>query len=307
MAGEIKPRTKCLWWFVPIALAVLVIVLCVGSSGPGRISARLIGRTLDQTGQVHIVYEIRNGTSSTLELRITDLQERHGKTGWWKVRDRWPAVWYPDQFIEKTSGVVQNPDQVFLGRGSAVRLEILAPWSPSQGLAVRGKLWHIKIERKVVTEARSFTSRAGLPRRWLMWPKPGLTDLPEAELADVALSAAPPSPETSVPRGPPALPTAWPRSEQILPVGAIVLRQLDLQRVLDIYADLAGAPLEIDPRVRVLNAQITYESTQSLARSDAIRLLGQAMQDQAGIVIKPSGKDRIEVRLDEKPKGNPIR
>jgi len=303
-----KAQTKFLWLLVPAAaLAVLLIVVCVGSSGPGRISARLVGRTLDPTGQVHIVYEITNGTSSTLELRITELQERHERTGWWDVRDRRPSVWLPAQFIEKTAGVVQNPDQVFLGGGSAVRLEFLAPRSPGQGLAVRGKLWHIKIERKVVTEARSLASRFGLPRRWLMLPKPGVTDLPEAELADFALSAAPPSPETSVPLGPPALPIAWPRSEQILPAGAIVLRQTNLRRVLDIYADLAGAPLEIDPRVRDLNAQIRFESTQSLSRSDAIRLLGQAMQDQAGIVIKPTAKNRIEVRLDEQPKEIPIK
>jgi len=84
-------------------------------------------------------------------------------------------------------------------------------------------------------------------------------------------------------------------------------RPTDLQKVLEIYADLAGAPLDIEPRVRELNAQISFGSTQSLSRSDAIRLLGQAMQDQAGIVIQPTAKNRIEVTLDDQPKKNPIR
>ena len=140
-----------------------------------------------------------------------------------------------------------------------------------------------------------------------MRPKPGLVDLPEAELNAAALPATRPAPIATIPQGTAAPALASQASEEILPASSIILRQASLRMVLDIYADLAGARLEIDPRVRELNAQISLETTQSLTRSDAARVLEQAMQQQAGLDIKRSEKKYIEVTLDERAKTKPIR
>jgi hypothetical protein len=73
----------------------------------------------------------------------------------------------------------------------------------------------------------------------------------------------------------------------MLPAGCITLRYSELRTVLDIYAELTDVRLEIDPRVRALNAKVSLETTQALARPDAVRLLEQALRQQAGVAVKP--------------------
>ena len=137
-----------------------------------------------------------------------------------------------------------------------------------------------------------------------MWPKPGLIDLPEAELAAVTSPAKTPTPPEIVVQGSAAVPVGAQGAEELLPPGGIRFRQTGLQMVLDIYADLAQARLEIDPRVRALNARISLETTQALSRADAVRLLERAINEQAGVAFKRSQKDGIEVTLEEGAKTN---
>jgi hypothetical protein len=294
-------KTKWLWLLAPLALVVLAAALFRGSGAPGQVSARLVGRTFDSSGQAHIVYEITNGTSSAIDLSVSVLEAHHERTGWWDVYG-WPTAWR----MERTAGVAQNPGRATLHARSAAQLEILPPRFRSEGSALRGKVWHIKMEGKTAKQLRSIASRLGLPSRWLMWPKPGLADLPEAELAAAALPAAMP-PVATVPQGTPAPPIASQPSGDILPAGCIKLHDVDLRTVLDIYAELADGRLEIDPRVRALNAKLSLETTQALARAGAVRLLEQALRQQAGVAVRRSETNCIEVTLDERPKGESAR
>ena len=48
-------KTKWPWLLVPVALVVLATALCRSSTRAGPVSARLVGRSLDPDGQVHLV------------------------------------------------------------------------------------------------------------------------------------------------------------------------------------------------------------------------------------------------------------
>src|SRR5438067_2581988 len=179
-------KAKWLWLLIPVALTVLAAALCRSPGGGGPISARFVGQTLDSTGRVHVVYEVTNGTSSAIDLWTSLLEERHERTGWWDV-DKWSVNlsggsdgWLTAWHLEKRDGVAKSARQLTLNAGRAAQLTILAPRLTGNGSAVRGKLWQIKLEGRAVTQVRSIASHLGLPRRWLMWPKPGLIDLPEA-------------------------------------------------------------------------------------------------------------------------------
>src|SRR5438105_11434846 len=194
-------KKKWPWLLVAVALALLVGALRRSSSEVGKISARLVRQTFDPTGQVHLVYEVTNGTRNAIEVRTSVLEEHHERTGWWEMPDRWLTEWH----IEKNAGIVQSPHQVTLHAGFTAQLEIFpvgggGPRYFSNRSAVRGKLWHIKIERRAVRQVRSIASRLGLPPRWLMRPKPGLVDLPEAELDATALPATTAAPVATIPQ-----------------------------------------------------------------------------------------------------------
>src|SRR4051794_18775767 len=87
-------KTKWPWLLVPVALAAIAAALSRGSSDGGQISARLASRTLDPSGQIHIVYDVTNGTSSPMDVRASGLQQHQERTGWWDVADAWPTGWH---------------------------------------------------------------------------------------------------------------------------------------------------------------------------------------------------------------------
>lgn len=290
-------KTKWLWFLALIALLGLALILWRESSGLGQVSARFVGRTVDSAGQVHIIYEITNETRSTIGVSVSTLEAYHERTGWWDLRGMWPAVWR----IEKSAGIAQNTYQPTLFARSAALLEIVQPPFWREGSAVRGRVWHLRIESGAVTQLRSIALRLGLPTHRLMWPRPGFIELPETALAVAAQPAAPP--HLAAPAlQPTSAPIALQPSEEVLPAGSIKFISAPLRSVLDIYAAIADVRLEIDSRVRTLNAEITLQPTQSLTRSDVVRLFERTLEQQAGLSIRRLQSNRVAVTLDEGPR-----
>jgi hypothetical protein len=80
------------------------------------------------------------------------------------------------------------------------------------------------------------------------------------------------------------------------PPGSLWLSGLGFPQVLDVYADLTQCELSIEPRVRELTAKIGYTNTTALKRNDVIAQLERALRDQAGVIVKHKGANRIAVR-----------
>ena len=308
-------KTKWLW-IVGAAALVVVAVLGVLGAGAGtsrKASVLSVVRTQDPNGQFHIVYEITNTTSGTIELELISLETHHKRTGWWEVYG-WPTSWH----IDKTAGRARGIKSVTLHQFSSAKLDVLPPQFHREGVALRGKLQQIQVDSPAAKRLRRLANRLHLTVPGLVVPRPVLVDLSAVELpmasgptrvpgpvpALVAAPAQMPSPVDGVAGNAMGSQSPVSGSEMILPAGCIRFVEADLRTVLGIYAELANAQLEIDSPVRKLATRITVENTQAVTRSQAVELLEKALREQAGVNVKPLGANRISVgcgNLTQKP------
>jgi len=287
-------RTR-VWWFVLLALILATAVIVVAPGKTGGISVRQVVRTNEARGQAHVSFEIANETHSPLEFMIVAFESRHERTGWWPVSGK--KTWY----LEPTAGHLQSDGlRGSLNAQSAGQLEFVPSWIPHfrgdiDRLPTRVRIKYGKVEGQFLVTLKSLGRRLGLPRQWLkpiatVWIAP-----PETP----ATPAHPPPPAVVPVRVPPEVPVPVPSppSEQKFAASLIRLQNTDLQTVLDIYADLAGAQLEIDPPVRERQSRVTLETTEPLTRTEAVHLMEKALQEQAGLMATHLDNKRIALRI----------
>lgn len=86
-----------------------------------------------------------------------------------------------------------------------------------------------------------------------------------------------------------------PATETLL-AGSISFWGLGVSQVLEIYATLARCELDVAARVRKSAATIGYTNLTALTRAEAIAQLEDAMREQAGVLVKRQGLNRLAVR-----------
>ena len=89
------------------------------------------------------------------------------------------------------------------------------------------------------------------------------------------------------------------RSDAVIGPGLIDFRNAELSQVLQVYSELAGAQVDTSQIKNLPPLLILFRNKQALTRSEAVRLLEQALLDQAG--IKASYPDGKHVRLFRSP------
>ena len=245
-----------------------------------------------------MVYRLTNETSSPLNLSVWRIEGRHEKTGWWEINTR--SIW---QF---ETNAAQSPDMM-LNASSTLQLEIVSRETPfrtaSAVEAMRGSLLVCRVEGPSLAWIKQVARRCGLPRAWVGPAEAKVVDLPQVEFAPTvaspAITATSSPPQTTLTAAQEKV------DEPRFPAGFFKFVQLDLQRVLDIYADVAGAQLEIEPQVRKSSSTITLETTQPLTRSALIRLLDNALHEQAGIRVEHLDPNRAKIVYDKALKSAP--
>jgi RNA polymerase sigma factor (sigma-70 family) len=80
-------------------------------------------------------------------------------------------------------------------------------------------------------------------------------------------------------------PAATGESRTDAPVNQINFTNADLEQVLAVYGMLAGAELQVTQGVRMPRAYITITNGQNLTQTKALRLIEQALREQAGLVV----------------------
>ena len=79
--------------------------------------------------------------------------------------------------------------------------------------------------------------------------------------------------------------------------GSIQFINASLRTMLNAYAHLADAQLDVDPRVRVSQAMFGFTNTQALSRAEAVRLVARVLEQQGDIAAR-----RVErVPLEKQP------
>lgn len=274
--------------FGVVCLGVFVGAYIILSSTPA-ISTRL--RT-----DINVpVFEITNRTSNWFEVNNLSVEAYHNKTGWWPVR--WP---YHFANEDGRIGHVRFP----IGPYSRARCEISLPGSDREGSAHRVNFSVTKIESQRVKKIRStIASLLNLSDFRFFAPKPRNVQL--------AFPTLPPCPTTTLPYLP-IEPTTFvssnastSRIDKTSPeppcVFQIKILQTELREVLDLYAELANTNLEIAPRIRSMEKRLTIQSSRPLSRFEALSLIEQELQHQAGITVQHLGKQRVKLNY---PSGN---
>ena len=84
------------------------------------------------------------------------------------------------------------------------------------------------------------------------------------------------------------------------PLNQINFTNTDLEQVLAIYCMLAGAELKVTQSVRMPRAYITITNGQNLTQTEALRLIEQALREQAGLVVD----EHFVVKPDDRARAN---
>ena len=277
-------------------------------AGTRRLSARFLRQTTDGGGDLHVFYEITNGTGRPARVELSHpFQALHERTGWWDTV--WPTAWQ----AEKTAGIARHAGLVELNPHSTATLEIRIEGTFREGTAMKGKLSALKIESDTAWRLRDIARRLGVPPRWQMLPEPRLIELPEVAFqrgstrglapAPAAAPAPAPNPTAAVSGAALALPATSRATEEIVPLGSIEFRNASLRTVLDVYAVLADAQLEVEPRVRASQATFSLTNTQALSRAEAVRLFEQVLEQQGRIAVSRVDQHQIRVMPSERHPG----
>lgn len=270
--------------FVVLAI-ILGLFLLLPPSRTAVVSARLMVQTNDANGQPHIVYELSNATYHTHSLRINEsgLEFSNDWTLCWSNRILQPRPIGSPQDIIVNCPASLNPRAV-------TNVELILSPSFHHASAIRGRVWHIKEESKITLQIRTIIRKAGIPSSWLMWPKPAFLELPPANLAidKPQKNASSKSPVSSLDAP----------SEALFPAGSIKFQQGELHIVLQIYAEIASATLDVDQRIKNMSARVTVENSEPLTQAAVLSLLEKALQQQAGIRITRLDRQHIKVTSD---------
>lgn len=79
--------------------------------------------------------------------------------------------------------------------------------------------------------------------------------------------------------------------------GMVNFENVDLARVLDIYHELSGLELTIDPQVSHSDAKITVRTESPVTKQEMAKLLEQALNQQAHLVITKLDGKHAAVKL----------
>jgi hypothetical protein len=183
-----------------------------------------------------------------------------------------------------------------LARRSAVAVRIIVA---AEDVAVLGTVEYEKKDTPRMAKMRWQARRAGLPRR--LWLPPdntfgnapfGVIQLPVVETKGRAFLL-----ETTV-RG------VWPQ----LPFGPI-LRNFtfggNAARMFDYYREFSGVAVKADPSVSLYGGDIQVcpdHDNEIREQSDLIRLIEDALREQAGIIVTQRGSNTVTFTWDEKAK-----
>jgi hypothetical protein len=228
------------------------------------------------------------------------LQVLHERTGWWEA-EGWSTAWH----VEQAAGIAKDAQRAELRPRSSGTLEIRIQGLFGGGSALRGRVRTVKVETEAVLRLRAIAHSLGVPPRWQMLPKPRLVELPQVAIqrsatsaAGAATVAAPPPTPTSATAGvnsATALSAASDGAGEIVAPGGLQFRNASIGTVLDLYAVLANAQLEVDARVRASRATFSLTNTEALSQTGAMRLLEQVLEQQGGIVIQRVDSQHVRV------------
>lgn len=261
--------------------SLLVVLVGAGwfvfrSIGPADFGARVIGRTNDASGQLQIIYEVTNRTSKDIVFALASVATRSA-TGWRVVEKREQ----PEMHVSR-----------MLARQSATAVRMIT--RPGDA-AVRGQLQYQQDDSPLRRKMKMLARRAGLPLR--LWASPG------SVWGDAIPFGVIPLPEAETSGHPFLLATTadgvWPEPSFAPPLHNFSIRG-NPAMVLDAYRTLSGAEVKVDPSVSLFGAKITVEPNHDIQEvSEGIRLIEDALREQAGIVITRRDSNRVTFTYNE--------
>jgi RNA polymerase sigma factor (sigma-70 family) len=86
-------------------------------------------------------------------------------------------------------------------------------------------------------------------------------------------------------------------SESMIPAGSINFINTDLRQVLEIYASLAQAKIEMDETVKSLPVLIRFTNDEPVTKLEAIELLDSVLLEQAGIEVTHPKTNQVVMHL----------
>ena len=89
-------------------------------------------------------------------------------------------------------------------------------------------------------------------------------------------------------------------NDDVIPAGT-GMPFLDIHQVLDIYAELTGADLQVDEDVRQFHGIIKLRHEVPMTRAQACQLIEAALRNQAGIEVFHSDSKHLVLKLQKKP------
>ena len=271
-------RLKVISGTLLLILAVSVGWVILRSTDPPEFGVRVIGRTNDTTGQLQIIYEITNRTSRDVTFALASAATR--------TLAGWRAASKEEQRHMEISRM--------LGRRTTAAVWIVAR---SGDLAVRGRVQYEKQDTPLKKKMKMLARRVGLPSR--LWASVGSVWGDAIPFGVIRLPAV----ETS---GKPFLlaTTAegvWPRPFTP-PAHNFSVRNMPVH-VLDLYRQFSRAEVKVTPSVSLYGAEITIEPDHNINdASEAIRLIEDALREQAGIVVSERSSNSVTFTWDEKAK-----
>ena len=83
----------------------------------------------------------------------------------------------------------------------------------------------------------------------------------------------------------------------MLPAGTVQLSNVGLQRALTLYQELRVGTVDIAEPIKRMDAPISLTNSESMSRSQVLRLFEKALHDQAGIVTTHTGSNDVALSL----------
>ncbi|HXU75521.1 MAG TPA: hypothetical protein VN794_03090 [Methylomirabilota bacterium] len=93
------------------------------------------------------------------------------------------------------------------------------------------------------------------------------------------------------------LPPAAERAEEMIPPGGS-FKPMDVTTVLAIYAELTGAHLDVDDRVRQTRTSFEFRNLVPMTRSQAIVVVERALLGLPGVVVTHRDPSHILIELE---------
>jgi len=182
-----------------------------------------------------------------------------------------------------------------LARRTATAVRIFAKVGD---LAVRGQVQYEKEDTPARRKMKMLARRMGLPHRF--WASVGSVWGDAVPFGVIRLPAVETSGESFL-----LATTAegvWPRPPFTPPAYNFSLRG-NPATALDLYRTLSGAEVKVDPSVSLYDEKITVEPNHDIYEaSEGIRLIEDALREQAGIVVTQRGSNSVTFTWDGRAK-----